>query len=204
MEKGTMRTVAVALLVLLPCVPAHALLAVAPYGTIDGIAGAENLLIVRVPARDGPERVAMGADGVMEYEVVILKLLNGNTVKKVLKDSIMGERNEVAISSIRKLEPGARYLLAGGKASRDDKPWLLSRRENGVVRLPDRFDLSQLKGKDVKAQVAAILSARRDHVARQIEKLNREKKLLDLVLPGKKGKSDPKRSPPAAADKPRR
>ena len=144
------------------------------FRSVEDLAGAENLMIVQVSPLYAEVHPLLQKDGIMDYEVTVLKLLNGDVGKADKKTSI---------STTQKLSPGARYLLAGREAHRNGKPWALFDYDLGVVKLPDDFNLATLNGKDTKAQVAAILSARREELEKEIGALAKEKQQLDAVLP---------------------
>ena len=166
------------------------------FRSLDDIASATNLLIVQVPTSDADAHPALGEDGVMDYRVAVLKVLKGD---------IATSKEKTEISTTQRLDPGGRYLLAGMEASRGGKPWFLFHWDQGVIRLPDDLDLSSLKGKDIIPQVAAMLSARRDHLGKEIDKMTQEKQRLDKMLTDRaKDKTAPEQGAPADADKPRR
>jgi hypothetical protein len=163
-------------LVLLPCSSALALLH-GQFRSIGEIAAAENLLIVEAVSPPPGLRFIEERDGVRNHLVKVLKVLNGPQPE---------DRDATRISTTSELMPGARYLLAGGGATRNGKPWLLFHFDLGVVRIPDSFNLRTLEGKSVKEQVAAILAARRPEAQRELRRLTEENRLLDTALSEKK------------------
>ena len=141
------------------------------FRSVDEIATADNLLIIRVPNVVQP---IQGLDGVMDYEVEVLSVLRGPKPT---------DPRHTVISTTSVLKPGSRYLLAGKPASRGGKPWLLFHWTLGVVEIPSKFRLSSLVQQSIKDQVTAILRARRAAVIREMKVLQEEKGHLDRVLP---------------------
>ena len=154
--------------------PLHAWILKGRFRSVDEIAAAKNLIIVRVPARDPNLRPLRGMDNVMDFEVEALSVLRG---------SRPDGRRHVTITTTSELKPGGRYLLAGQPATRNGKPWLLFHWDLGVVDLPPTFTLASLKGKGTRDQVLTILRARRAAVQREMQALQKEKKLLEGVIP---------------------
>lgn len=163
--------------------PLHAWILKGRFRSVDEIAAAKNLLIVRVPARDPNLRPLHGIDGVMDFEVEVLSALRGPH---------RGDRRRVTISTTTELKPGGRYMLAGQPATRNGRPWLLFHWDLGVVELPATFTLASLKGKGTRDQVLTILRARRAAVQREMQALQKEKKLLEGVIPSAAPEKRPK------------
>ena len=170
------RRVWIAVLCMALCSSAYAL-SEGEFRSVGDIVGAKTVLIVQAPTDCRPLR---GLDGVMNYDVTLLKVLRGDVGEELDKEK---KRRRVAISTTHPLRPGARYMLAGEDANRDGKPWLLFHYELGVIEIPSQFKLQTLEGEDIEAQVSLILSARRAEVEKQLRDLRREKELLDKSIP---------------------
>jgi len=152
--------------------PAWALL-MGVYRSADHIARARNLLVVQVPEPPPNTVPLLGKDGVIDCRVEVLKVLAGSGAEAG-KDAV--------VSTLARLRPGARYLLAGEEAGRAGKPWLLFHWHLGVTEIPDSFDLKTLEEKPVKDQVALILKARVDELDRRLESLRAEKQSMEKAL----------------------
>ena len=130
--------------------PAYALLAGRGYRSVADLLEAHNLLIVEVDTTQHVE-VLYNRDQVRTYPVVCRMLLNGK---------IAGAGDVLAVDSEYPLVDGQRYLLAGGRATRNGKPWPLFKDKNSAVRLPEALKISSLEGQDKGSQVRMIIAAR--------------------------------------------
>lgn len=141
------------------------------FRSTNDMADAENVLIVRVPISYSETPPLIQQDDVQDYDVELLGILKGHSGKA---------GDIIRISTTQALSPGARYLLTG-----NGKPWLLFHWQLGVMRLPEKFNLLMLEGKNPKDKIAAILSARHAEVVLDIRTMEDEKKRIEEVL-GKK------------------
>ncbi len=113
-------------------------------------------------------------DGLEVWEVEVVKVLKGEVGKGNLR-----------VVSLYPLEPSKTYLLysLGGSAHGSE---FLAIPELSVVELPPEFDLAELKGKTVNEQVDTMMASRRDQVRREIERLERERNLLEKAAKNQK------------------
>jgi hypothetical protein len=83
------------------------------------------------------------------------------------------------------MEAGKRYLMASFGGAVFDTGFL-AQSDQAVVELPAGFDSKSLAGKTVVARVQTVFDARRAQLEQLLDKLQREKKVLDhtVLKPG--------------------
>jgi hypothetical protein len=142
------------LAILLACLafasPCYALLAGRGYRSVGDLLKAHNLLIVEVDTSQ-PVELLYNCDQVRTYPVVCRMVLNGKIAEA---DDVL------AVDSEYPLLDGQRYLLAGGRATRNGKPWPVFMDKNSAVRLPEALKISSLEGRDKRSQVRMIVDGR--------------------------------------------
>ncbi len=158
------------------------------FRNLDEMVAAHNLLVIRVPECPQP---VLGMDGVRDYEVEVLSVLRIFGADELDQGTQPGDASRppdakprrLVVSTTRKLNGSKRYLLAGKRAVRGGKPWLLFDCDPGVVEIPHQVRLSALQGKSTREKVMAILAARAAAIEREIEALRKEKNLLEGIVP---------------------
>jgi hypothetical protein len=149
---------------------------------VGGVAGAENVMLVRVPGGYAEGVVMEELDGVRTYEVKVLAVWHSEEVWGKLADE--GERKEIGATDTvkistadKELKGGRQYLVAGGGGSqRGEKPWLLF---YFVMEVPGDFHWRGLEKKPVAERVRAAMEARRKDVEKQLKELEAEKTKLE-------------------------
>ena len=158
----------VALLLVLSCVPCHAIEVPLFTDTDTFIERAKDIVIARCVSSD--EGDGVGPDGISTAEVEVITVLKGS--KKAGK---------LRIATIHSVTPGTNYVLAsvGGSAYETD---FLAIEELSVVPIPPDFDLDTLQGKPLKEQVQRVFARRLCDVQRALDPLENERAILERGL----------------------
>jgi len=164
----------VACLVCIPCSAAKLMM----FSSFDRyIARADGIWVIEVVKQVG-KQPWIGRT----YEAKVLQVLKGDPTK--------GTLTICALS--RALVAGDRYLVFGFSQVTSGA-WI----DNGNVSpvpVPSSFSLTQLKGKSVKQQVVAIMTARRQALSGVVQQAREEMALLDRTLSSEKRSKAPGRS----------
>jgi hypothetical protein len=157
------------LIVIVPTI-ACAIPVLPPMDTATFVAKSTDILIVRCL---NPDVVDGGKnDGLTLVEVEVIVIIKG--------DRKIGKTRLGTIG--QPMEAGKRYLMASLGGNVFDTGFL-AQSDQAVVELPPDLDLKSLAGKTVVAQAQAVFDARREQAKKLLQRLQREKKVLDSTAP---------------------
>jgi len=161
--KGILVGITLACLLGIPCYAIKSMM----FNSVDQyIERAHGIWIAQIVKQTGQQR-EIGPT----YEAKIIRTVKGEPGKEAL--------TICAIS--RELASGEQYLVFGFNRISTSDAWM----DNGnisPVPVPASFSLVELKGKSVKEQVAAIITARCSDLDRLIKRLAEEKSALERGL----------------------
>lgn len=190
--KRSLEVIAFAIILALGSQEAHAVKVTSFVDTPTYIHRGKDIIIAQCKSLAKiPERPLDG--GLDVWEVDVVKVLKGNISKGSLR-----------VVSLYHLMPSKTYLLysLGGSAYGSE---FLAIPELSVVELPPEFDMVGLNGKTANEQVDTIIAARLDQVRREIERIERERLLLekatqDQEQPEQNGTDQPATAPDSKSE----